>query len=44
MTGRLRKEVVSVSESWGEKVTVVLHQVPESEDFEGGFEAVTMMR
>ena len=27
---------------WEEKVTVVLHYVPESEDFEGGFEAVTM--
>lgn len=29
-------------ENWGEIVTVVLHYVPESEDFEGGFEAVTM--
>jgi hypothetical protein len=32
-----------MGEDWGEKVTVVLHHVPESEDFEGGFEAVTMM-
>lgn len=31
-----------MSESWGEKVAMVLHHVPESEDFEGGFEAVTM--
>ena len=31
-----------MSSSWGEKVTVVLHHIPESEDFEGGFEAVTM--
>lgn len=29
-----------MGEGWGEKVTVVLHYVPESEDFEGGFEAV----
>lgn len=27
---------------WGTTVTVVLHHVPEDEDFEGGFEAVTM--
>lgn len=31
-----------MSESWSGKVTAVLHHVPESEDFEGGFEAVTM--
>lgn len=31
------------NEGWGEKVTVVLHHIPESEDFEGGFEAITMM-
>ena len=30
------------SAGWGEKVTVVLHHVPEDEGFEGGFEAVTM--
>lgn len=30
------------NEKWGEKVTVVLHRVPETEDFEGGYEAVTM--
>lgn len=29
-------------ESWGGKVTVVLHYVPEDESFEGGFEAVTL--
>ena len=27
---------------WGEKVAVVLHHVPESEEYEGGYEAVTM--
>ncbi len=27
---------------WGERVTAVLHRVPETGDFEGGFEAVTM--
>ena len=32
-----------MNEAWGEKVMVVLHHVPEDEDFEGGFEAVTMM-
>lgn len=32
-----------MGEGWDEKVTVVLHHVPESEDFEGGFEAVTIM-
>lgn len=31
-----------MSERWEEKVTVVLHHVPESEDYEGGFEDVTM--
>lgn len=31
-----------MSGSWGERVTVVLHRVPESEDFEGGYEAVTI--
>ncbi len=31
-----------MNENWGEKVTIVLHHVPESEDFEGGFEAVAM--
>lgn len=29
-------------ESWGERVAVVVHRVPETEDFEGGYEAVTM--
>lgn len=29
-------------ESWGERVTVVVHRVPETEGFEGGYEAVTM--
>lgn len=29
-------------QSWGTRVTVVVHHVPETEDFEGGYEAVTM--
>ena len=33
---------VVVKRAWGNKVTVVLHHVPETEDFEGGYEAVTM--
>jgi hypothetical protein len=28
--------------TWGEEATVILHHVPESEDSEAGFEAVTM--
>jgi hypothetical protein len=28
---------------WGEKVTVVLHHIPESEESESGYEAVTMV-
>ena len=37
-----RKEMEQVaSGGWDEKVTVVLHHVPEDEGFEGGFEAVT---
>jgi hypothetical protein len=32
-----------LTETWGDKVTVVVHHVPESEDYEGGFEAVTMV-
>ena len=40
-------DVVSVSPAspgpeWGEKVTAVLHRVPETEEAEGGFEAETM--
>ena len=42
-------EIASVSPTppseatgWAEKVTAVRHRVPETEDFEGGFEAVTM--
>ncbi len=27
---------------WGKRVTVVVHRVPETEDFEGWYEAVTM--
>lgn len=27
---------------WAEKVTVVVHSVPETEEYEGGFEAITM--
>ena len=34
---------VAAKRSWGDKVTVVLHHVPETEDFEGGYEAVTMV-
>lgn len=29
--------------SWGERVTVIVHHLPETEDFEGGYEAVTMI-
>lgn len=32
-----------MSAEWGGKVTVALHHVPESEEFEGGYEAVTMV-
>lgn len=32
-----------MTETWNGKVTVVVHHVPETEDYEGGFEAVTMM-
>lgn len=28
---------------WGNEVTVVVHHIPEDEDFEGGYEAVTMV-
>ena len=38
-----RKVIERLTEAWGGKVTVVVHYVPESEDFEGGCEAVTMM-
>lgn len=31
-----------MSSTWGERVTVVLHYVAETEEYEGGFEAVTM--
>lgn len=31
-----------MKEAWGGRVTVAIYHVPESEDFEGGFEAVTM--
>lgn len=27
---------------WGEEVGVILHHIPESEDYEGGYEALTM--
>ncbi len=30
------------AERWDDRVTVVLHHVPEDEDYEGGYEAVTM--
>lgn len=39
-----RKEARSMSRSWDKKVVVVLHHVPDSEDFDGGYEAVTMTR
>lgn len=32
-----------MSKGWSDKVTVVSHHVPESEGYEGGYEAVTMM-
>ncbi len=32
-----------MSDAWGSTVTVVLHRVPESEEFEGGYEAVTII-
>lgn len=32
-----------MSEQWGDKVTVIVHRIPEAEDFEGGYEAATMM-
>ena len=31
-----------MNQGWDEKVMVVLHRVPEIEEFEGGYEAVTM--
>jgi hypothetical protein len=33
---------VARTPSWGDKVTVVLHHIPESEESEGEYEAVTM--
>lgn len=33
---------VAERKEWGEQVTVVLHHIPESEEGEGGYEAVTM--
>ncbi len=37
-----RKENGRLTEAWGDTVTVVIHHVPETEDYEGGFEAVAM--
>jgi hypothetical protein len=34
---------VAEKRSWGEKVPVILHHVPESEEHEGGYEVVTMV-
>lgn len=31
-----------MTEAWGGEVAVVVHHVPESEDYEGGYEATTM--
>lgn len=31
-----------MSSAWEHRVTVVLHRVPENEEYEGGYEAVTM--
>ena len=31
-----------LTEAWGDEVTVVMHHVPESEDYEGGYEATSM--
>lgn len=33
---------MTVRRTWGEKVVIVLHHVPEDEGFEGGYEAATM--
>ncbi len=33
---------VAVKDSWGEKVTVIVHYRPEDEDFGGGYEATTI--
>lgn len=35
------RKVERSMEVWGAEVTVVVHHVPETEDFEGEFEAVT---
>lgn len=32
----------AASAGWGSKVTAAVHHIPESEEFEGGYEAVTM--
>ena len=32
-----------MTEAWGDELTVAVDYAPESEDYEGGFEAVTMM-
>lgn len=32
-----------MAKAWGDEVAVVVHHVPESEDYEGGYEATTMM-
>ncbi len=42
MSSRLKGTAHMIEQGWVEKVTVVLHRVPEGEGFEGGFEAVTM--
>jgi hypothetical protein len=33
---------VTRNKTWGDKVTVVLHRIPESEEYEGGYETETM--
>ncbi len=33
---------IAERKEWGEKVTIMLHHVPESDEFEGGYEAVTI--
>lgn len=41
---RDREDCEQLTEAWGDKVTVVVRHIPESEDHEGSFEAVTMTR
>lgn len=31
-----------MTDAWDDEVTVMMHHIPESEDYEGGYEATTM--